>query len=395
MVLGEVQFRRAFLDERLSVIAAVRDITEQRAMEQALRQSQKMEAVGQLTGGIAHDFNNLLAVIQGNLELIVEKIGGDAELADMTGDALAAADRGASLVRQLLAYARKQPLAPRVFRVDSVMASIAGIAQRTLGEAIEVRTIASADSWPVRADPHQLENALLNLAVNARDAMPEGGKLTLEVANKEVDEAYRVRHSDILPGRYVKICVTDTGVGIPEDILDRVLEPFFTTKASGAGTGLGLSMVYGFVKQSGGHLNIYSEVGVGTTVTLYLPAAERADDRAPTIAPHSTPVMSGAEVILVLEDDDMVRKFAVRVLASLGYRTLQAANGVEALRMLAAEGRVDLLLTDVILPNRMNGPAVAESARALGGLLDPGAQMLGKPFLKSELWAKVREILGS
>jgi PAS domain S-box-containing protein len=413
-IWGEVELRTAVINDRPSFLIVIRDVTGQRGIEQALRQSQKMEAIGQLTGGIAHDFNNLLAVIHGNLELIREKVRGDADLEDMTGDALSAADRGASLVHQLLAYARKQPLAPLVFRIEPVMAAIAAIAHRTLGGAIDVRSIIPPDLSLVRADPHQLENALLNLAVNARDAMPEGGKLVFEVANTEFDETYRLRRSDIQPGRYVRISVTDTGVGIPEANLDRVFEPFFTTKAAGAGTGLGLSMVYGFLKQSGGHLNLYSEVGVGTTVTLYLPAADSFEAMGQPSAAETAPAIGRGEVILVLEDDPMVRKFALRVLGGLGYATLEAADGAAALKILRDDARVDLLLTDVVLPNRMNGPTVAERALVLrpglkvlfmtgyapeaaaqNGLLHPGAQMLSKPFLKSELAAKVRDILGA
>jgi PAS domain S-box-containing protein len=395
------------------VLSAIVDLTERRDIEQQLRESQKMEAIGQLTGGIAHDFNNLLAVVQGNLELIGEKAGDDPEIGEMTADALSAVARGATLTHQLLAFSRRQPLAPQIVHLDSLVSNLTKLLRRTVEETIEIKTQIPPDLWPARIDPSQLQNALLNLAVNARDAMPNGGTLILEAANKILDETYTVHQVDLSPGPYVLLTVSDTGVGMPKEIVDRVIEPFFTTKPVGQGTGLGLSMVYGFLKQSGGHLNIYSEVGIGTTVSLYLPRAEVATAGPVTGTPgQMAPKGAQDEVILVLEDDDMVRRFAVRVLTGLGYRTIQAANGPEALELMESADRIDLLLTDVVLPRGLNGPVVAERARigrpnlkvlfmsgytqdaiANNGMLDQGVNLLTKPFLKADLATKIREIL--
>jgi CheY-like chemotaxis protein/two-component sensor histidine kinase len=382
--------------------------------EDRLRQAQKMEVVGQLAGGVAHDFNNLLAIIQGNLELVRERTG-DAEIREMLDDALKAAGRGATLTQQLLAYSRRQPLAPKRLVLDRLIADLSGLLRRMLGETIQVRAEVARDLRAVRVDPNQLESALLNLAVNARDAMPEGGRITIEAANAVLDEGYAADHAEVVPGSYVMIAVTDTGRGMSKDVAARALEPFFTTKPVGQGTGLGLSMVFGFVKQSQGHLKIYSEPGHGTTVKLYL-AAEAgggADETPPEAASPAAGAGKG-EVVLVVEDDPSVRKLALRMLAGLGYRALEAEDAGAAMRLLEGEARIDLLLTDVVLPGAMGGTALARAARerrpGLGvlymsgytanaivhnGVLDEGVHLLTKPFGRQELAAKLREVLAA
>ncbi|HEX4159815.1 MAG TPA: PAS domain S-box protein [Rhizomicrobium sp.] len=408
----EISLRQASIGGGAVGLAIVRDISERRTIEAQLRQAQKMEAVGLLTGGIAHDFNNLLAIIHGNLELIRDASADTPEVHEMTEDALRAAARGASLTHQLLAYARQQPLAPKVVLLEQLVSQVAQLIRRSLGETIEIRTVIPKDLWATRIDPNQLENALVNLAVNARDAMPDGGKLTIEGANKEFDADYAESNPGVVPGCYVQLAVSDSGPGIPPEIIDRVFEPFFTTKPLGKGSGLGLSMVFGFVKQSGGHIKIYSEAGRGTTFNLYLPrASEQLDD---CVAADDSGAVRGREmeVILVVEDDELVRKFTVRVLRGLGYRIIEAGDGHEALRLLNEAGRVDLLLTDVALPKGMSGPAIAAEARKRrrelkvlymsgyakdaivnNGVLEEGVQLLTKPFPKTELARKIRDML--
>jgi PAS domain S-box-containing protein len=410
---AEISMRFDSITNRDVVLAVLRDIDERLAVEAQLRQSQKMEAIGQLTGGIAHDFNNLLAIIHGNLELIREQSSDRTEVAEMAGDALRAASRGASLTHQLLAYSRRAPLSPQVVRLDAIVANLARLLKRTLAATIAVKTSVPADLWATRIDPNQIENVLLNLSVNARDAMPDGGTLTIACANFLLDEHWAEQNSEFAAGSYVRLDITDSGTGMPKEILDRVLEPFFTTKPVGQGTGLGLSMVYGFVKQSGGHLKIYSEIGHGTTVSLFLPRAEAgSEDVKPLRSTNTIPIAIDGEVILVVEDDELVRKYALRVLSALGYRTLQAEDGPGALRVLQEAPRIDLLLTDVVLPLGMKGPAIARIARlsnpSLGVLYMSGyadgagadedvrhdsAQFLAKPFPRAELGRKVRDIL--
>jgi signal transduction histidine kinase/CheY-like chemotaxis protein len=388
------------------------DITDLRAAEARLRQAQKAEAIGQLTGGVAHDFNNLLAIIHGNLELINEGIA-DATLKQMVADALRAAARGASLTNQLLAYARQQPLAPKVVQIGKLVRDQTELLRRTFGETIAIQNDIAADLWSARIDPNQLETALLNLAVNARHAMPEGGKLTIEASNAILDEEYADRNAEVVPGAYVLLAVTDTGTGMTKEVMQRALEPFFTTKAVGQGSGLGLSMVYGFVKQSEGHLKIYSEPGNGTTVRLYLPKAEGAIEASASATESvAIPLTSKGEVILVVEDDAMVRALAVRILTGLGYRTVEAQDGAAAIQLLAAAEPVDLLLTDVVLPGGMSGPQLARQAQTErpglkvlymsgytknaiihNGVLDEGVHLLAKPFLKQELALQVRRLL--
>ena len=388
--------------------------TEQlRAQEEGLRQAQKMEAVGQLTGGVAHDFNNLLQVIVGNLEILQRNLEpADGRLRRATDNAMNGARRAAALTQRLLAFSRRQPLQPKPIKVNELVTGMSELLHRSLGETVAVETVLAAGVWRTNADPNQLESALLNLAVNARDAMPIGGKLTIETANAHIDEAYAATQAEVSPGQYILICVSDTGVGMDKATMARVFEPFFTTKEPGKGTGLGLSQVYGFVKQSGGHVRVYSEQDQGTTVKIYLPRlfGEETTDEivSPVIAPEGT----GDETILVVEDDDDVRTYSVDVLRELGYRVLEAHDGPSALRLLERQPKVDLLFSDVVLPGGMTGAQVAAQAQALNpklkvlfttgyarnaivhhGRLDAGVQLITKPFTYADLAAKVRDVL--
>ncbi|HTK34969.1 MAG TPA: ATP-binding protein [Caulobacteraceae bacterium] len=384
------------------------------AKEEALRQSQKMEAVGQLTGGVAHDFNNMLQVIIGNLDTIERNLPEDsARLRRSAHQALKGARRAATLTRRLLAFSRRQPLDPRPANINTVLTNLSEMIHRTLGETVAVETVLAAGLWQVEIDANELESAILNLAVNARDAMPQGGRLTIETANAHIDEAYAANYAEVSPGQYVGISVSDTGKGMDRDTVDRAFEPFFTTKAVGHGTGLGLSQVYGFVKQSGGHVKIYSEVGQGTTVKIYLPRL-LSQETAEADAEDDLPAPDGDadETILVLEDDDDVRTYSVDILRELGYRVIEAHDGPSALRLLERQTRVDLLFTDVVLPGGMTGAQVVEQAcKARPGLkvlfttgyarnaiihhgrLDKGVRLITKPFGSSELASKVRDVL--
>ena len=390
-------------------------IEEREQAEEALRQSQKMEAVGQLTGGIAHDFNNLLTIITGNIDAARRHIGaeGEARVQRALGNALIGAERAATLTQRLLAFSRRQPLSPRPVDANKLVGGMSDLLHSTLGETIAIETVLAAGLWRVEADPHQLENAILNLAVNARDAMPSGGKLTIETSNTHFDRDYAALNPGAAPGQYVTICVSDTGVGIAEETLERVFEPFFTTKEVGKGTGLGLSMVYGFVKQSGGHVKIYSEAGHGTTVRIYLPRLVDGDAEEVAAGDDRAPEGSHDETVLVCEDDDDVRAYSVEVLRELGYRVLEARDGPSALDLLQRqEKRVDLLFTDVVLPGGMTGATLAVEGRALRpdlkvlfttgyarnaivhhGRLDPGVELITKPFSYADLAARVRDML--
>jgi PAS domain S-box-containing protein len=412
LILTDNIVRIIQLHGRSVVLATARDTTESRAIEEQLHQAQKMEAIGQLTGGLAHDFNNLLAIITGNLELVRERTAGDLALDEMTADALEAAQQGARLTHQLLAYSRRQPLDPKVVNVASFIEDTTQLLRRTLGETIEIRRMIPADLWTTRIDPHQLQNALLNLAVNGRDAMPKGGVLIIEAANTVLDDDYAQQNVEVTPGPYVQLAVMDTGTGMPPEVVTHALEPFFTTKAVGKGSGLGLSMVYGFVKQSGGHIKIYSEIGRGTTVRLYLPKGPGSvDDQILTEGRIAIPVSSGDEVILLVEDDAMLRKLAVRTLTGLGYRVAEAEDGSAAMQILKEAGQIDLLLTDVVFPKGVSGPNLARQAQQerpglkvlymsgytrdaieANGLSEVGS-LISKPFLKAELARKLREVL--
>ena len=389
----------------------IRDITEKVAAEEKLKQALKMEAVGQLTGGVAHDFNNMLTVITGTIDILVDAVADKPQLAAIAKLISEAADRGAELTGHLLAFARKQPLQPREIDVNALLVESRKLLCPTLGEHIEIETVLNSDVWPALVDPNQFSSALLNLAINARDAMPNGGKLTLDTSNVVLDESYAKINGDVQPGEYVLIAVSDTGDGIPEAIRDKIFEPFFTTKEVGKGTGLGLSMVYGFVKQSGGHIKVYSEEGHGTTFKIYLP---RAVTQAYPIAVTSSDsqIEGGTETILVVEDDSFVRTSAITQLHSLGYKTLAAPNAAEALAIADGGAQFDLLFTDVIMPGKMNGRQLAEelakrrsSLKVLftsgytedavihHGRLDPGVLLLAKPYRKLELARMLRRAL--
>lgn len=412
--IKQLQELNATLEER--VAAAV---GERMKAEEAVRRSQKLEAIGQLTGGVAHDFNNLLTVILGGLESIArhtahipadEKVARMRRARDMAEHG---ARRAATLTARLLAFSRQQTLSPRVIEPDRLIAGVSDLLQRTLGEAISFATVSTDGLWKAFVDPGELENVLINLAVNARDAMPSGGRLTIETGNAALDEAYVADLVEpVLPGQYVLIAVSDTGQGMTAETLAKAFEPYFTTKEVGKGTGLGLSHVYGFVRQSGGHVKIYSEVGRGTTVKLYLP---RAPDDAPemiaqTVQPKA--VQGGAETILVVEDDEDLRTYSVSILSELGYRVLQARSGHVALELLQANPEVALLFTDVVLPEGMTGRALADEARQRRpnlkvlfttgytpnaivhqSRLEQGAELLSKPFTFASLASRLRVIL--
>jgi PAS domain S-box-containing protein len=387
------------------------DVTEPRKLERQLAQSQKMEAVGQLTGGVAHDFNNILTVITGTIEILAEGVADRPDLAAITQLIDEAAARGAGLTSQLLAFARKQPLQPHETDINALMVEAASLLRPTLGEQIEIESMLEDAAWPALVDRSQLVTAVLNLAINARDAMPGGGKLTLETGNVMFDDAYAEQNAEAQPGPYVMVAVSDTGTGIPAALRDKVFEPFFTTKEVGKGTGLGLSMVYGFVKQSGGHVKIYSEEGFGTTIKLYLPRAAGEAKPVAEAAP-TAPRATGHESILVVEDDRMVRDYVVGQLRSLGYAATAASNAAEALKILDGGAAPDLLFTDVIMPGGVDGRQLADQARRRRpslkvlftsgytqtaivhhGRLDPGVLLLAKPYRKIDLARKIRTAL--
>ncbi|HEX6375044.1 MAG TPA: CHASE3 domain-containing protein [Allosphingosinicella sp.] len=354
------------------VLGIVRDITEQKALENQLRQIQRMDALGRLTGGIAHDFNNILAIIVGNADLLREQASEGSEVAEMTDEVLGAASHGAELVRRLLAFARKQHLDPVVLDLNERLPAITGLLRRTLGETICLEVHAATGLWPALIDPTQVDDALVNLAINARDAMPQGGSLTIETANVVLDEDYAAHHMEVSPGEYVMLAVSDSGTGMSPDVIARVFEPFFTTKPEGKGTGLGLSQVYGWVKQSGGHIKVYSEVGHGTTIKLYLPRADAVAESLPAASGNSGAAPRGSETIFVVEDNPNVRSAVLRQLKDLGYATIEASDGADAVALARAGAEFDLLLTDVIMPGGMTGYDVAEQL----GALRPGLKVL-------------------
>lgn len=412
------------LEERRRAEEALRDLNanlereiaertaQLRERDEALRHSQKLEAVGQLTGGVAHDFNNLLQVIIGNLDTLIRALQADSgRLLRAANNAMTGAKRAAALTQRLLAFARRQPLNPKPISVNTLVTGLSELIHRTLGETISVETVLAAGLWQVEVDPNELEAAILNLAVNARDAMPEGGRLTVETSNTHIDEAYAASHIEVAAGQYVAISVSDTGFGMDANTLAQAFEPFFTTKPVGKGTGLGLSQVYGFVKQSGGHVKIYSEPGQGTTVKIYLPRLATGDGSEDQTSEAIIP-QGENETILVIEDDDDVRAYSVETLRELGYRVLEAHDGPSALRLLERQSRVDLLFSDVVLPGGLTGAQVAAQAREMKpglkvlfttgyarnaiihhGRLDKGVNLITKPFSESDLAAKIRDVI--
>ncbi len=425
-VLLDVEERRAVEAERDRVAAALRalnDTLEQRVrerteeLEQAqerLRQSQKMEAIGQLTGGLAHDFNNLLAGISGSLEMMAIRIGqgrmGDVE--KYNSAAQGATKRAAALTHRLLAFSRRQTLDPKPTLPNRLVEDMIDLIHRTVGPAIDIRFAPAEDIWATFVDPHQLENALLNLSINARDAMPDGGRITIETSNRTVDERSALLRG-MEPGNYVTLCVTDTGTGMTSDVIAKAFDPFFTTKPIGVGTGLGLSMVYGFVKQSGGQVRIHSEPGHGTSVCIYLPrhlGDAETNDQTPDLT--EAPRADRGETVLVVDDEPAVRMLVTDVLEELGYAAIEAGDGAGGLRILQSETRVDLLISDVGLPGGMNGRQMADAARvyrpdlkvlfitgyaenaAIGnGLLAPGMHVMTKPFAMEALATRIRGLL--
>ena len=399
------------IKQRRNAEAMVKRFQEIEANEAQVRQAQKVAAIGQLTGGVAHDFNNILTVITGTIEILEDAVRDRPHLTQITDMISAAASRGADLTKHLLAFARQQPLQPRSTDVNALVIDDARLLRSTLGEQIEIDSMLAHDAAPALIDPSQLSTAILNLALNARDAMPNGGKLTLETKNVVLDENYASMNSEVQPGNYVIIAVSDTGEGIPGSLLDKVFEPFFTTKDVGKGSGLGLSMVYGFVKQSNGHIKIYSEEGHGTTVKLYLPQAAGVADASATETGISGGV-HGDESILIVEDDALVREYVVTQISHFGYHTLAASNAAEGLAIINGAEPVDLLFTDVIMPGGMNGRQLAtESLKRRPGLkvlytsgytdtaivhhgrLDAGVLLLPKPYLSSDLARMIRTAL--
>jgi len=399
----------AVANTKLQAEAASRE-----AAEAQVRQFQKMQAIGQLTGGIAHDFNNMLAIVIGSLDLAKRRLKTDIARAEVGIDsALEGATRAAQLTARLLAFSRLQPLEPRVLDINKLVGGMSEMLRRTIGENLRVETVLAGGLWRTHADPAQLENAIVNLCVNARDAMPDGGKLTIETSNAHLDDAYAATHAEVQPGQYVMISVTDTGTGMPAEVIERAFEPFYTTKGVGRGTGLGLSQVHGFVKQSHGHVKIYSEAGVGTTIKIYLPRntgeLDTGDGQARPVGelPHG----KGDEIILVVEDDERVRHLSVDALRELGYTVVQASDAAQALTVLTLQPRVDLLFTDVVMPD-LDGRRLADRARAErpglkvlyttgytrnaivhNGMLDADVAFLAKPFTIEQIALKVRQVL--
>jgi signal transduction histidine kinase len=390
-------------------------IAERAQVEEALRQAQKMEAIGQLTGGIAHDFNNLLAGISGSLEIIERKLtqGRTQDIDKFISGAQTSAQRAAALTQRLLAFSRRQTLDPKPTDVNRLVLGMEDLIRRTVGPSIGLEVVGAAGLWPTKVDAAQLESALLNLAINARDAMPHGGLITIETANKWLDVRAGLER-DLPPGQYISICVTDSGTGIPKDIVERIFDPFFTTKPIGQGTGRGLSMIHGFVRQSGGQVRVYSEDGKGTTMCLYLPRYIGAIGQEPVDDDGLIQDVGAGETVLVIDDEPTVRMLIVEVLEEAGYRAIEAEDGPSGLRLLESDARIDLLITDVGLPGGMNGRQVADAARIMrpdlkvlfvtgyaenaavgNGHLEPGMDVLTKPFVMADLANKITEMIES
>jgi len=401
-------------DLTLQKQAQTREQQQRKELEAArlvLHRAQKLEAVGKLTGGVAHDFNNVLQIISGNIQIMLLRPGTDVERRERLQNTLQAVERGANLSSQLLAFARRQPLAPVTVNLRRLLENLGGLLRRSLGEEINIETSTAGGLWNTFVDPNQLENVILNLAINARDAMPGGGRLTIELGNAFLDEDYVASEPDLRAGQYVMLAITDTGCGMTPDVLEQAFEPFFTTKPEGEGTGLGLAMAYGFVKQSGGHIRIYSEVGQGTSVRIYLP--RHLSDEQVLPAQTDLSVLGGEETILVVEDDPVVRLTVVALLEDLGYHVLQAAHAAEALSLIEEGARIDMLFTDVVMPGPLRSvelarlvqqrmPEVAilytsgytQNAIVHGGRLDPGVELLSKPYRREQLARKIRSVLG-
>ena len=408
--------------ELIGFAQITRDLTERREAQMQLEQSreqlfqaQKMEAIGQLTGGLAHDFNNLLTGISGSLELLSSRLA-QGRLGDMEryiATARGATSRAAALTHRLLAFARRQTLDAKPTNPNQLIASMQDLVQRTVGPGIAVEAVLAVGLWPTLCDPNQLENALLNLCINARDAMPDGGRLTIETANTWLDER-AARQRDMQPGQYVAICVTDTGVGMPSAVLARAFDPFYTTKPTGEGTGLGLSMIYGFAKQSNGQVRLYSEVGAGTTARIYLPRhqGDAVDDEGIQPEPSQAARAEAGDTVLIVDDEPSVRMLVTEVLGELGYTAIEAADSVSGLKVLQSDVRIDLLITDVGLPGGMNGRQMtdaarqrrpklkvlfitgyAENAAISNGHLEPGMHVLTKPFGMDKLASKIKDII--
>jgi signal transduction histidine kinase/DNA-binding response OmpR family regulator len=434
-MLGEVGERAKALEEsnarlkhevavRIEAEEAVRQLNnslEQRIRDRTaelekthaqLRQSQKLEAIGQLTGGVAHDFNNVLQVIAGNLQLLQMTLAGNPDAQRRLESAIFAADRGAKLSSQLLAFARRHPLQPVATNIGRVLRGMDELLRRALGESVQIETVVAGGLWTTLVDPHQLENVILNLAINARDAMKGDGRLTLELNNAMLDDNYVLHEPEVSPGQYVMLAISDTGCGMPPEVIARAFEPFFTTKREGEGTGLGLSMAYGFVKQSNGHIRIYSEVGSGTTIKVYLPRSMQPEVELPNL--RNAPVMGGTETILVVEDDLAVQATVVDMLQGLGYRVLKANDGQGALTILQSGIPIDMLFTDVVMPGPVRSIEVARQAKQMlpaievlftsgytqnaivhGGRLDPGVELISKPYRRDELARKIRQLFAA
>ncbi|WP_245652039.1 PAS domain-containing protein [Methylophaga muralis] len=398
-------------NEPIRMVGGITDISERLEIEEKLRQSQRLEAVGQLTGGVAHDFNNLLTVIVGNAEIITESLPADSNLRGLSQMVQEAANRGADLIGSLLAFARRQPLDPKNIDANQLLKNFQSLLSRSLGEAIQLEMALEPDIWLAQVDPGQLENALLNLALNAKDAMPSGGRLLIETLNVLLSEDYAAQH-DVTAGDYIVIGVSDTGIGIAPENLDKVFEPFYTTKSKDKGTGLGLAMVYGFARQSLGHINIYSERGQGTTIRLYLPRSPVEISTADN--PPALPIQpkTGKEHILVVEDDDLVRSYVISQLEFIGYQVISASNGQEAMEIIQSDAHIDLLFTDVVMPGGISGRDLSDKAQRIRpqlkvlftsgytensivhhGRLDPGVMLLSKPYSRDELSTKIRQAL--
>ncbi|MEK1886323.1 MAG: ATP-binding protein [Phyllobacterium sp.] len=392
------------------------EMEERTAAQEKVRQLQKMESIGQLTGGVAHDFNNMLAIIIGSLDMATRRLSGneDPRLVKSIQSAKEGAQRAATLTARLLAFSRQQPLKPEIIDGNKLVGGMSELLRRTIGEHIQIETVLAGGLWKTHADIGQLENAIINLCINARDAMPDGGKLTIETANAELDDRYARLHDEVKPGQYVLLSITDTGTGMSKEVIERAFDPFYTTKGAGKGTGLGLSQVYGYIKQTGGHIKIYSEIDRGTTIKIYLPRRHGEAEVVDTGQSLETPlpVVNGTRIVLVVEDEDQVRHMTVDALRELGYTVVQASTSNEALQQMELLPRIDLLFTDIVLPET-NGRQLADIIRQKrpdvkvlfttgytrnaivhNGVLDHGVDLLTKPFTIDQLALKLKDVLG-